>query len=169
VVGITGTNGKSTTTALVHHMLQSAALPVAHGRQHRPADPGQEPLPPGGVYVLELSSYQIDLTHSLDCDVAALLNITPDHLDRYDGFEGYARPRRGCSRCSARRSGPPCSARATPETRAIAARERARGGLKVRSGRWRGPCRAQRGWPRCRGRTTSRTRLSPSPSPRRWA
>jgi UDP-N-acetylmuramoylalanine--D-glutamate ligase len=40
--------------------------------------------------VLELSSYQIDLTHSLDCDVAALLNITPDHLDRYDGFEGYA-------------------------------------------------------------------------------
>jgi UDP-N-acetylmuramoylalanine--D-glutamate ligase len=51
---------------------------------------GQAPLPPGGVYVLELSSYQIDLTHSLACDVAALLNITPDHLDRYDGFEAYA-------------------------------------------------------------------------------
>jgi UDP-N-acetylmuramoylalanine--D-glutamate ligase len=51
---------------------------------------GQDPLPEGGVYVLELSSYQIDLTHSLDCDVAVLLNITPDHLDRYDGFEGYA-------------------------------------------------------------------------------
>jgi UDP-N-acetylmuramoylalanine--D-glutamate ligase len=51
---------------------------------------GQEPLPAGGVYVLELSSYQIDLTQSLDCDVAVLTNITPDHLDRYDGFEAYA-------------------------------------------------------------------------------
>jgi UDP-N-acetylmuramoylalanine--D-glutamate ligase len=51
---------------------------------------GQVPLPDGGVYVLELSSYQIDLTRSLDCDVAVLLNITPDHLDRYDGFEAYA-------------------------------------------------------------------------------
>jgi UDP-N-acetylmuramoylalanine--D-glutamate ligase len=48
-------------------------------------------LPAGGVYVLELSSYQIDLTHSLACDVAVLLNITPDHLDRYDGdFMAYA-------------------------------------------------------------------------------
>jgi UDP-N-acetylmuramoylalanine--D-glutamate ligase len=50
----------------------------------------QDPLPEGGVYVLELSSYQIDLTQSLDCDVAVLLNITPDHLDRYEGFEAYA-------------------------------------------------------------------------------
>jgi len=55
---------------------------------------GREPLAPGdqglGVYVLELSSYQIDLTFNLDCEVAALTNITPDHLDRYDGFAGYA-------------------------------------------------------------------------------
>jgi UDP-N-acetylmuramoylalanine--D-glutamate ligase len=50
----------------------------------------QEPLPDGGVYVLELSSYQLDLTRTLDCDVAVLLNITPDHLDRYDGFPAYA-------------------------------------------------------------------------------
>jgi UDP-N-acetylmuramoylalanine--D-glutamate ligase len=50
---------------------------------------GRDPLPAGGIYVLELSSYQIDLTFSLDCDVAVLTNITPDHLDRYDGFEGY--------------------------------------------------------------------------------
>src|SRR3546814_17554631 len=49
----------------------------------------QDPLPAGGVYVLELSSYQIDLTYSLDADVAVLLNITPDHLDRYEGFPGY--------------------------------------------------------------------------------
>lgn len=90
VVGITGTNGKSTTTALVHHVLQSAALPTRMGGNIGLPVLGQAPLPPGGVYVLELSSYQIDLTHSLACDVAALLNITPDHLDRYDGFEAYA-------------------------------------------------------------------------------
>jgi len=90
VVGITGTNGKSTTTALVHHILQSAALPTRMGGNIGLPVLGQAPLAPGGVYVLELSSYQIDLTHSLACDVAALLNITPDHLDRYDGFEAYA-------------------------------------------------------------------------------
>jgi UDP-N-acetylmuramoylalanine--D-glutamate ligase len=47
-------------------------------------------LPEGGVYVLELSSYQLDLTYSLDCEVAVLTNITPDHLDRYASFEAYA-------------------------------------------------------------------------------
>ena len=90
VVGITGTNGKSTTTALVHHILQSAALPTRMGGNIGLPILGANPLAAGGVYVLELSSYQIDLTHSLECDVAALLNITPDHLDRYDGFSGYA-------------------------------------------------------------------------------
>jgi UDP-N-acetylmuramoylalanine--D-glutamate ligase len=50
----------------------------------------QNPLPEGGVYVLELSSYQIDLTQSLDCEVAVLLNITPDHLDRHESFKAYA-------------------------------------------------------------------------------
>lgn len=90
VVGITGTNGKSTTTALVHHILRNAGLPTRMGGNIGLPILAQQPLPPGGVYVLELSSYQIDITHSLDCDVAALLNITPDHLDRYDGFPGYA-------------------------------------------------------------------------------
>jgi len=90
VVGITGTNGKSTTTSLVAHLLRSAAVPVTVGGNIGIPILGQKPLPPGGVYVLELSSYQIDLTQSLDCDVAALLNITPDHLDRYDGFAAYA-------------------------------------------------------------------------------
>ncbi len=90
VVGITGTNGKSTTTALIHHILSTAGIPARLGGNIGLPILGQEPLPEGGVYVLELSSYQIDLTHSLDCDVAVLLNITPDHLDRYDGFEGYA-------------------------------------------------------------------------------
>lgn len=89
VVAITGTNGKSTTTALVHHLLQSAALPVRMGGNIGLPVLGQSPLAAGGVYVLELSSYQIDLTFSLAADVAALLNLTPDHLDRYDGTEAY--------------------------------------------------------------------------------
>ncbi|MET0249695.1 MAG: UDP-N-acetylmuramoyl-L-alanine--D-glutamate ligase [Sphingobium sp.] len=93
VVGITGTNGKSTTTALIHHIVEQAGFPARMGGNIGLPILGQEPLEPNlhgtGIYVLELSSYQIDLTQSLDCDVAVLLNITPDHLDRYDGFEGY--------------------------------------------------------------------------------
>jgi UDP-N-acetylmuramoylalanine--D-glutamate ligase len=90
VVGITGTNGKSTTTALIHHIVKGAGIPTTLGGNIGLPILGQEPLAAGGVYVLELSSYQIDLTHSLDCDVAILTNITPDHLDRYDGFADYA-------------------------------------------------------------------------------
>ncbi len=89
VVGITGTNGKSTTTALIHHIIETAGIPTRMGGNIGLPILGQEPLPEGGIYVLELSSYQIDLTYSLDCDVAVLLNITPDHLDRYEGFAGY--------------------------------------------------------------------------------
>lgn len=89
VVAITGTNGKSTTTALIQHIIAGAAIPSMMGGNIGLPIMGQEPLPNGGVYVLELSSYQIDLTYSLDADVAVLLNITPDHLDRYEGFEGY--------------------------------------------------------------------------------
>ena len=94
VVGITGTNGKSTTTALVHHILKTAGVPALMGGNIGLPILAQAPLTPEdkgvGVYVLELSSYQIDLTTTLDCDVAVLLNVTPDHLDRYDGFEDYA-------------------------------------------------------------------------------
>lgn len=94
VVGITGTNGKSTTTALVHHILQMAGFPSVMGGNIGDPILGQEPLAPNensvGIYVLELSSYQIDLTYSLDCEAAALTNISPDHLDRYAGFDAYA-------------------------------------------------------------------------------
>ncbi|MDP5103134.1 MAG: UDP-N-acetylmuramoyl-L-alanine--D-glutamate ligase [Erythrobacter sp.] len=90
VVGITGTNGKSTTTALVHHILSAAGVPCVMGGNIGDPIMAQEPLPEGGVYVLELSSFQIDLTFMLDCDVAALTNITPDHLDRYASFDAYA-------------------------------------------------------------------------------
>jgi UDP-N-acetylmuramoylalanine--D-glutamate ligase len=94
VVGITGTNGKSTTTALVHHLFESVGIPSLMGGNIGLPILGQEPLSPNangaGVYVLELSSYQVDLTQSLACDAAALTNITPDHLDRYAGFAAYA-------------------------------------------------------------------------------
>jgi UDP-N-acetylmuramoylalanine--D-glutamate ligase len=90
VVGITGTNGKSTTAALIHHIVRTAGRPATLAGNIGFPILGQEPLSEGGVYVLELSSYQIDLTRSLDCDVSMLLNITPDHLDRYDGVEDYA-------------------------------------------------------------------------------
>ena len=90
VVGITGTNGKSTTTALVHHILTTAGVPASMAGNIGFPILDQEPLAEGGVYVLELSSYQLDLTRSLDCDIAVLLNITPDHLDRYNGnFAAY--------------------------------------------------------------------------------
>jgi UDP-N-acetylmuramoylalanine--D-glutamate ligase len=90
VVGITGTNGKSTVTALIHHTLKSAGIAAQMGGNIGLPILSQEPLPEGGVYVLELSSFQIDLTYILDCDVALLTNVTPDHLDRYDSFLDYA-------------------------------------------------------------------------------
>ncbi|KTE04593.1 UDP-N-acetylmuramoylalanine--D-glutamate ligase [Sphingopyxis sp. H038] len=89
VVGITGTNGKSTVTALIQHMLESAGVPSLMGGNIGLPILSRDPLAEGGVYVLELSSYQIDLSHSLACDIAVLTNLSPDHLDRYDGFAGY--------------------------------------------------------------------------------
>lgn len=90
VVGITGTNGKSTVTALVHHLLVTGGKIAAMGGNIGIPILAQPSLPAGGIHVLELSSYQIDLTHSLDCDVAILTNVTPDHLDRYGSFEVYS-------------------------------------------------------------------------------
>ena len=90
VVGITGTNGKSTTTALIHHILEVADVPATMGGNIGLPILAQEPLPEGGVYVLELSSFQLELTYSLVCEVAVLLNITPDHLDRHGTVEAYA-------------------------------------------------------------------------------
>ena len=111
VVGVTGTNGKSTTVSLIHHILTHAGRASVLGGNIASVLGGnigepilaQDPPAPGasgehaggdmggdvGVYVLELSSYQIDLTTSLDCDIAGLTNLTPDHLDRYDGFAAY--------------------------------------------------------------------------------
>jgi UDP-N-acetylmuramoylalanine--D-glutamate ligase len=90
VVVITGTNGKSTTTALTAHLLSAAGKRVALGGNIGKAVLDLEPFAPDLTYVLELSSFQIDLTPSLAPDAAALLNITPDHLDRHGTLANYA-------------------------------------------------------------------------------
>ncbi len=94
VVAVTGTNGKSTTTALLAHVIRSAGRPAAAAGNIGVPVLALEPLPAGGVYVLELSSFQIDLTHSLDPEVAILLNIAPDHLDRHGDLAGYVAAKR---------------------------------------------------------------------------
>jgi UDP-N-acetylmuramoylalanine--D-glutamate ligase len=88
--GVTGTNGKSTTTALIAHSLASAGKRVAAGGNIGVPALLLESLGADGIYVLEMSSYQLELTPSLAFDVAVLLNITPDHLDRHGGMDGYA-------------------------------------------------------------------------------
>ena len=90
VIAITGTNGKSTTTALMHHLLEAAGLDAVRGGNIGTAVLDLPPFKDGRHYVLELSSYQIDLTPSLDPDAGILLNITPDHLDRHGSLENYA-------------------------------------------------------------------------------
>lgn len=90
VVGVTGTNGKSTTTALIHHLLTTGGVPARLGGNIGLPILDADPLPAGGVYVLELSSFQIDLCHSLACDVVVFTNLTPDHLDRHTDMAGYA-------------------------------------------------------------------------------
>jgi UDP-N-acetylmuramoylalanine--D-glutamate ligase len=88
-VGITGTNGKSTTTALIGHILQEAGLATQVGGNLGTAALSLAPLGPGGIYVLEASSYQLELLATMVFDTAVLLNITPDHLDRHGGMDGY--------------------------------------------------------------------------------
>ena len=90
IVAVTGTNGKSTTTALIGHVAKSAGLSVDVGGNIGKAVFLLDPPRPDHVYVLELSSFQIDLTPSLKPDVGVLLNLTPDHLDRHGTMENYA-------------------------------------------------------------------------------
>jgi UDP-N-acetylmuramoylalanine--D-glutamate ligase len=88
-IGITGTNGKSTTTALIGHILAAAKMMVEVGGNLGPPALGLEPLDATGAYVLELSSFQLELVTTRAFDFAVLLNITPDHLDRHGDMEGY--------------------------------------------------------------------------------
>lgn len=88
-IGITGTNGKSTTTALIGHIMQVSGRDVEVGGNLGMPALDLEPLGNEGTYVLEMSSYQLELTRSVTFDVAVLLNISPDHLDRHGGMDGY--------------------------------------------------------------------------------
>ncbi len=90
VIGITGTNGKSTVTTLVGEMAREAGILVRVGGNL--GEPALDLLagPPAAMYVLELSSYQLETTYSLQLEVAAILNVTPDHLDRYLDIAEYA-------------------------------------------------------------------------------
>lgn len=94
IVAITGTNGKSTTTALIGWVLKQAGMTVHVGGN---IGIGVLALPaptPGANYVIEVSSYQLDLTTTFAPDVAILTNLSPDHLDRHGGMEGYAAAKR---------------------------------------------------------------------------
>ncbi len=90
LIAITGTNGKSTTTALVAHLLKELGLDGQMGGNIGTPILELEPPQPGRHYVIECSSYQIDLTPSLDPSVGIHLNLSPDHLDRHGSMEHYA-------------------------------------------------------------------------------
>ena len=94
VVAITGTNGKSTTTALIGHICAEAGRDVRIGGNIGVGVLGLDDMHGGAVYVLELSSYQLDLTSSLKPDVAIILNISPDHLERHGDMAGYVAAKR---------------------------------------------------------------------------
>jgi len=89
VVCVTGSNGKSTTSALIHHILQSAGKPAQLGGNIGRGVLDLDPAEDGETVVLELSSYQTELARMLQPDVAVFLNISPDHLDRHAGIGGY--------------------------------------------------------------------------------
>ena len=89
VIAVTGSNGKSTTTALIHHILDAAGRPAQMGGNIGTGVLSLEPAQDGEVVVLELSSYQTDLARALTPDVAVFTNLSPDHLDRHAGMGGY--------------------------------------------------------------------------------
>ncbi|MBK4216668.1 UDP-N-acetylmuramoyl-L-alanine--D-glutamate ligase [Paracoccus caeni] len=89
VIAVTGSNGKSTTTALIHHILQETGRPTQMGGNIGTGVLSLEPAEDGEVVVLELSSYQTDLARALTPDVAVFTNLSPDHLDRHAGLGGY--------------------------------------------------------------------------------
>jgi UDP-N-acetylmuramoylalanine--D-glutamate ligase len=97
-IGITGTNGKSTIVSLIDHILTSNGIKTAVGGNIGTSvlnldDPGSD-----GVIILELSSYQLEITPSLELDAGGIINITPDHLDRHGGWDGYVKAKANLAR-----------------------------------------------------------------------
>jgi UDP-N-acetylmuramoylalanine--D-glutamate ligase len=93
-IGITGTNGKSTTTVLIGHIMALAGRKIAIGGNLGTPALELDALEGDGTYVLEMSSYQLDLVPSLTFDIAVLTNISADHLDRHGGMDGYVAAKR---------------------------------------------------------------------------
>ncbi|MEM9582704.1 MAG: UDP-N-acetylmuramoyl-L-alanine--D-glutamate ligase [Pseudomonadota bacterium] len=89
VIAVTGSNGKSTTSALIHHILEEVGRPTQLAGNIGRGALDLEPAIDGEVIVLELSSYQTELARNLTPDVAVFTNLSPDHLDRHGGFGGY--------------------------------------------------------------------------------
>ncbi len=89
VIAVTGSNGKSTTAALIHHLLQEHGMPSQLGGNIGRGVLDLDPATDGMVVVLELSSYQTDLARALTPDIAVLTNLSADHLDRHGGIGGY--------------------------------------------------------------------------------
>jgi UDP-N-acetylmuramoylalanine--D-glutamate ligase len=89
IVAVTGSNGKSTTTALIHHILEAAGKPTQMAGNIGKGVLSIDPPVDGEVVVLELSSYQTELARALTPDVAVFTNLSPDHLDRHGGMGGY--------------------------------------------------------------------------------
>ena len=89
IIAITGTNGKSTTTALIGHILSEAGRDAQVGGNIGRGVLDLESMFSGANYVLELSSYQLETTYSLKANAAIFLNLTPDHLDRHGDMKGY--------------------------------------------------------------------------------
>ncbi|MEO0358547.1 MAG: UDP-N-acetylmuramoyl-L-alanine--D-glutamate ligase, partial [Pseudomonadota bacterium] len=89
VVAVTGSNGKSTTAALIHHLLDHAGITTQLAGNIGRGVLDLDPLEDGEVVVLELSSYQTELARALTPDIAVFTNLSPDHLDRHAGFGGY--------------------------------------------------------------------------------
>jgi UDP-N-acetylmuramoylalanine--D-glutamate ligase len=94
IVGITGTNGKSTTTALIAQLLRHAGQGAQLGGNIGLPVLDLLPKPVEDIYVLEMSSYQLELTEHLRCAVAVILNVSPDHLERHGSLAGYVRAKR---------------------------------------------------------------------------
>lgn len=97
-IAVTGTNGKSTTTSLIAHILKETGAKVDVGGNLGIPALDLMPLQEGGIYVLEMSSYQLEISPHFHAHIGVMLNITPDHLERHGGMEGYVEAKRGIYR-----------------------------------------------------------------------
>ena len=127
-IAITGTNGKSTTTALIGHIIREAGLRCEVGGNIGRGALDLAPLGEGGLYVLELSSYQLELLQTFRAHIAVWLNITPDHIDRHGDLAGYVAAKRNIF---ARQRTGDCAVIGTEDeaSRAVAAEMSARSGI----------------------------------------